>query len=194
MPLFYNYYGSPTHHVILDLPHGSTPRIFISSKNHRRILVIIIVCIQWYPVIPVYNHCINFLDDLTHKYSPRASCFQLASYSSIASSKCALRLWPYVAVTHPPFSAEDMAQTGEGAYFRICATRLEYKPPPADSFAYNLFSAYITLHCTESILILSSNRARWGATFARLTLARPPARRHLRNFFHAIAMIFSRNS
>ena len=35
----------------------------------------------------------------------------------------------------PPFSALDMAQTGEGAYFRICATRLEYNisPPLADS-------------------------------------------------------------
>ena len=41
-------------------------------------------------------------------------------------------------------SAVDMAQTGEGAYFRIilCATCLEYKPLPADGFAYHLFSAY----------------------------------------------------
>ena len=29
----------------------------------------------------------------------------------------------------PPFSASDVAQTGEGAYFQICAMRLEYKPP-----------------------------------------------------------------
>ena len=48
-------------------------------------------------------------------------------------------------ISPPPFSAVDMAQTGEGAYFRICATRLEYKPPPADSFAYRLFSAYTML-------------------------------------------------
>jgi ankyrin repeat protein len=45
----------------------------------------------------------------------------------------------------PPFSAVDMAQSGEGACIRICATHLEYKPPPADGFACHLFSAYIML-------------------------------------------------
>ena len=29
----------------------------------------------------------------------------------------------------PSFSAVDLAQTGEGVYFRICAMRFEYKPP-----------------------------------------------------------------
>ena len=33
----------------------------------------------------------------------------------------------------PPFSAVDMAQTREGAYFQIHAMRLKYKPPLADS-------------------------------------------------------------
>jgi hypothetical protein len=45
-------------------------------------------------------------------------------------------------------SAVDMAQMGEGAYIQICATCLEYKPPPPDGFAYYLFSAYITIKPT----------------------------------------------
>ena len=38
-----------------------------------------------------------------------------------------------VELAYPPFSAVDMPQTEEGAYFRICAMRLEYKLPLADS-------------------------------------------------------------
>ena len=44
-------------------------------------------------------------------------------------------------ISPAPFLAVDMAQ----AYILICTTRLEYKPPPADGFAYRLFSAYIML-------------------------------------------------
>ena len=52
----------------------------------------------------------------------------------------------------PPFSAVDMAQTGEGAYFRVRATRLEYKPPISSQPIQRSSS-----HRTESILVLSSN-------------------------------------
>jgi hypothetical protein len=38
-----------------------------------------------------------------------------------------------------------MAQMGEGAYNRIYERASNIKPPPADGFAYHLFSAYITL-------------------------------------------------
>ena len=45
-------------------------------------------------------------------------------------------LYPSENKPPPLFSAVDMAQTGEGAYFRICAKRLDYKPPLADSVTY----------------------------------------------------------
>ena len=50
---------------------------------------------------------------------------------------------------HHPFSALDMAQTVEGAYFRICAICLEYISPPTTYNRYlyflELFAIYVAL-------------------------------------------------
>ena len=47
-------------------------------------------------------------------------------------------------ISPPPrlFSAVDLAQTGEGADFRICAMHLEYKPPLADSLTNTRLDIY----------------------------------------------------
>ena len=37
-------------------------------------------------------------------------------------------------ISPPPFSIVDMAQTGAGAYFRICEILLEYKPPSSKPY------------------------------------------------------------
>ena len=60
-----------------------------------------------------------------------------------------------IIITPPPLLAVDTAQAGEGLNFRICITRLEYKPRPALPSLLSLFNT----HHTESTIVLSFNTA-----------------------------------
>ena len=57
-------------------------------------------------------------------------------------------------------TAVNMAQTGEGAYFRIRATRLKYNTSPLQQMALPTISSLrSSSHRTDSTLVLSSNTA-----------------------------------
>ena len=93
----------------------------------------------------------------------------------------------------PPFSAVDMPQIGEGAYFKNVrhASNISHLQQMT-LLSYHLFSTYIILaqpYRTQSTLVLSSSiAARRGATFMRSTPQYSP------EIFHAFAMMFGRKS
>jgi hypothetical protein len=73
----------------------------------------------------------------------------------------------------PPFSAVDMSQTGEGAYIRICATHLEYKPPPADGFSHRMDSTLVLSSNTAARTQHSSKKQHYARAIDSTILARP---------------------
>ena len=84
------------------------------------------------------------------QFKPSLSTKVICGHIPLMKKLVNYRIYPPKNKPPPPFSAVDMAHIGEGAYFRMCAKPLKYKPP-SSRWRYllgllHLYNTYLAIY------------------------------------------------